>query len=86
MRQRRGYIGALAAAVAFLFSAGLLGLATPFVFMLLSGCFSFHDSCADGAGWAVLISAPISIPLIAIAAVGCAIVAYLRVTRLAKSN
>ena len=80
MRYKR--LGAvLAAAVAFA-AAVLAAIAvSPYAWGLFYGCFPRSGSCGDGVGWAMLISAPLTIPIVLVLAGAVAVLAYRSVMR-----
>jgi hypothetical protein len=83
----RRKLWALLAAVAIFF--GVVGAAAalaPYLFGLLYKCVPPAGSCGDSVGWAMIISAPISIPLTLLIAGALATMAYLRVMRSQFSN
>jgi hypothetical protein len=71
----------LAAVAVFVVTCLLSVFVTPYALGLLDRCVPPDASCGDVVGWAMLISAPVSIPLILLLSGALACLTYVRVAR-----
>jgi hypothetical protein len=69
----------LAALTVFVAVWGAAVLLAPYALGLLYHCVPPSGSCGDSVGWAMLLSAPVSIPLVLVVSGVLAAVTYLRV-------
>lgn len=53
----------LAALLVFVAACGMAALGAPYALGLLYRCVPPTGSCGDSVGWAMILSAPISVPL-----------------------
>jgi hypothetical protein len=72
---------ALVAVAVFLVSCGLALVVMPYAVGALYRCVPPDQSCGDSVGWAMLISAPVSIPLVLIVSSVLAVLVYGRLVR-----
>lgn len=79
-------LAAAATATAVFAITLLVALAvTPYAFRLLYGRIPPEGSCGDSVGIAMLLSMPVSVPLIVIVAGALAVLAYSRIMRVRSS-
>ena len=79
--RRPRLIGGLAAISIFCVVVCAAAAALPYALGLLYGCVPPQGSCGDGVGWAMLISAPLTVPLVILVAGALAVAMYLRILR-----
>lgn len=83
---RRRLVAVLAAIAAFATAILAAVSLAPYALGFLYGCFPPKGSCGDGVGWAMVISAPIMIPVTLIIATLLGRFAYRAVMRVRISN
>ena len=71
----------LAATAVFLAAILLSFAAVPYILGMLYGWVPPSGSCGDSVGWAMLLSAPVSIPLVVLVSGVLAGITYARMTR-----
>jgi hypothetical protein len=76
----------LAALVVFVAACGAAALLAPYALGLLYHCVPPSGSCGDSVGWAMILSAPISLPLTLLISAVLAAMTYRRVNTSLRSG
>jgi hypothetical protein len=76
----------LAALVVFVAACGMAALLAPYALGLFYHCVPPSGSCGDTVGWAMILSAPVSVPLTLLISGVLAAMTYRRVTATSISS